>query len=112
MTRSKPGARRPAFSAAASAAALLLALLPAVAGCGDRQEESARMARRTMTVASVPDEPRAAAEKALPGVEFEDAWANVDGEGQLHSYELRGRAANGRIREVRVSPSGEVLERE
>ena len=70
------------------------------------------MARRTMTVETVPDVPRAAAKEALPDVDFEDAWANVDRDGQLHSYELRGRTAAGRIREVRVSTAGEVLEME
>lgn len=92
-----------------AALALLVALLPI--GCGE-QEESARMARRTMTVDAVPDGPRAAAKKALPEINFEDAWANVDADGQTHSFELRGRSANGQIREVRVSPSGEVLEME
>jgi hypothetical protein len=33
--------------------------------------------------------------------------------GKLHSYEIRGKnAADGKTREVRVSPTGEVLEME
>lgn len=108
MTHSEPEHRRRVGPAAA--AALLIALLPV--GCGGEAEESARMARRTMTVESIPDEPRAAAQRALPDITFEDAWANVDAEGALHSYELRGRNDAGRIREVRVSPDGDVLEME
>ena len=107
MTRSEPHRHG---RAGLAAAAVLLALLPI--SCGGRAEESSRMARRTMTVESIPDAPRAAAKKALPGVDFEDAWANVDNGGQIHSYELRGRTGNGRIREVRVSLAGEVLEME
>src|SRR5689334_1432675 len=106
MMPSEPRRRR----AAAPILALALAALPP-AGCGG-PEESARMARRTMTVAEVPDGPRAAAAEALPGIDFEEAWANVDAEGRTHSFEIRGRAKNGRIREVRVSPEGEVLEME
>jgi hypothetical protein len=81
-------------------------------GCGEKAEESARMARRTMTVESIPDEVRTVGQEALPDITFEDAWANVDAEGVLHSYELRGRNDAGRIREVRVSPEGEILEME
>jgi hypothetical protein len=53
-----------------------------------------------------------AARQALPGVEFADAWKNMDKDSTLHSYEIRGRTKNGKIREVRVSPSGEILEME
>ena len=41
------------------------------------------------------------------------AWKNLDRETKaLHSYEVRGRAANGKVREVRVSTDGKVLEME
>ena len=109
MTHSESHPRyRSGFSACVTL--LLLALLPI--GCGERAEESSRMARRTMTVDTIPEVPKAAAEKALPEITFEDAWANVDSDGEIHSFELRGRTDNGRIREVRVSLEGEVLEME
>jgi hypothetical protein len=53
-----------------------------------------------------------AAKKALPDVEFNDAWGNVDASGTVQSYEVRGRNAEGKIREVRVSLTGEILEME
>jgi hypothetical protein len=78
-------------------------------GC-DR--ESARLSRQTTTIAEVPDDVMNAARQAIPGVEFSDAWKNVEKDGKLHSYEIRGRTKNGKIREARVSPSGEILEME
>ena len=51
--------------------------------------------------------------KAVPEVKLDEAWKNLDGEGKLHSYEIRGRnPADGKIREVRVSVTGEILEKE
>ena len=81
-------------------------------GCGGPDEGEGRMARRTMTLDEVPRAARDAASKALPGITFDEAWGNVDRDGTLHSYEVRGRAANGRIREVRVATDGEILEME
>jgi hypothetical protein len=53
-----------------------------------------------------------AAQRQLPTVQFEDAWRNLDPKGKLLSYEVRGRGLNGKIREVRVSLTGEILEME
>ncbi|MFO0907638.1 MAG: hypothetical protein U0794_04630 [Isosphaeraceae bacterium] len=89
-----------------SVAAVSLGLL----GCGD--ELPAGFSRKVLKLEEVPTEITKVAEKSLPGVKFQDAWSNLDKEGKLHSYEIRGRAANGKIREVRLSPSGEVLEME
>ena len=60
-----------------------------------------------------PEPVREAARKAIPGVKLDEAWKNLDREGKLHSYEIRGRnPADGKIREVRVSLTGEILETE
>ena len=85
-------------------------LLVLIAGCGEI--ENLTLARRTMKIEDVPQSVRDAAQKALPDVEFKDAWKNVDRKGKLHSYEIRGRTENGKIREARVSPTGEILEME
>src|SRR5262245_51853260 len=79
------------------------------AGC---DTTSTRLSRQTTNIDEIPDNVMDAAKKGLPGVEFADAWKNVDKEGKLHSYEIRGRTKNGKIREARVSPSGEILEME
>lgn len=92
--------------------ALSALLLAAVfAGCSDALEPD-KYARRTVAVADIPASVMDAAKKDLPGVRFEEAWKNVDAEGKLHSYEIRGRAANGKVREVRITEKGEILERE
>jgi hypothetical protein len=69
--------------------------------------------RQTIELGTLPPVVSKAAAKALPQVKFEDAWKNVDRESKaLHSYEVRGRDKNGKVREVRVSATGEVLEME
>jgi hypothetical protein len=94
--------------------ALLLAaplgLISVMSGCGD--ELPAGFSRKVVEIKDVPGVALKAAKKAIPGVDFKEAWSNLDKAGKLHSYEIRGRASNGKIREVRVSPTGEILEME
>lgn len=82
----------------------------ATAGCGD--ELPSGYSRKVIALDDVPEPIMKTARKAIPGVNFQDAWSNLDKEGKTHSYEIRGRASSGKIREVRVSPQGEVLEME
>jgi hypothetical protein len=72
------------------------------------------MTKHAVVFEEVPELVRDAARKRLPrGVKINEAWKNLDGEGKLQSYELRGRnAADGKIREVRVSLTGQILEEE
>lgn len=70
------------------------------------------MSRKEVKIADIPDDVMSAARKSLPGINFNEAWKNLDRDGKLHSYEIRGRASNGKIREARVSPTGEILEME
>ena len=71
--------------------------------------EWAEAVSKALTEAEV-DRLLGAAKKALPEIKFEEAWQNLDRDGKLTSYEVRGRASSGKIREVRVSTSGEILE--
>ena len=61
-----------------------------------------------------PENVRTAATKAIPGVNFNEAWKNLEQGGKLHSYEIRGKnATDGKVREVRsFTFSGEILEME
>lgn len=93
-----------------AALALALMLSTAAGGCGEELPRG--FSRKTVDLGELPEPVMKAAKKAIPGVQFKDAWANLDAKKTLHSYEIRGRAANGKIREVRVSPAGEVLELE
>jgi len=81
----------------------------AVSGCGEHEEKE-EFSRRTITVKDVPAAVMESASKELPGVNFTEAWKNVDADSSLHSYEIRGRNAKGKIREVRVAADGKILE--
>ncbi len=81
-------------------------------GCGDGDEPRG-LTKQAVAISDVPEVLRKAAQKQVPGVELNEAWKNLDGTGKLHSYEIRGRnASNGKIREVRVSTDGQILETE
>jgi hypothetical protein len=81
-------------------------------GCGDR-DELPETTKQAIQIDEIPREVRDAAQKAIPGVKLNEAWKNLDRKGALHSYEIRGKnAADGKIREVRVSLGGEILESE
>jgi hypothetical protein len=87
-------------------------LVPGLCGCDD-DELPPGISKKAVSIDEVPDTLRAAARKTIPGVDFKEAWQNLDGRGKLHSYEIRGKqASSGKIREVRVSPTGEILESE
>ena len=81
-------------------------------GCGGEQERHRPYGRHAIEIAKLPKSIHAAAKKAVPRIAWEEAWEILDGAGKITSYEVRGRAPNGKIREVRVSPAGEVLESE
>jgi hypothetical protein len=56
----------------------------------------------------VPGPAIAAAQKQLPGVKFDAAWKEL--ERAKVAYELRGKHPQGKIRDVKVTPDGTVLE--
>ena len=106
-----PAARSIGLARGIALVLCLSAPLPiATTGCDN--DRPAGLSRRATTIKELPEPVLAAAKKAIPGVEFQDAWRNVDRESKLHSYEIRGRASNGKIREVRVAPDGHILELE
>lgn len=61
-----------------------------------------------LKMADVPEEILKVAEKELPDIKFDQAW-KTKFKGQ-DAYELRGKNNRGRVREVEVSTSGQVLE--
>jgi hypothetical protein len=91
--------------------AVLLSFALLLGGCGERDTKPTRF-REMLKIEEVPDDIMAVAKEALPGVEFSDGWKNLRPDGTFDSYEIRGRNAQGKTREVRVSPSGEILEME
>jgi len=90
----------------------LAAFAVGVAGCGDHDEPPG-LTKQAVKFDDVPENVRTAAKKAIPGINLNEAWKNLERGGKLHSYEIRGKnAADGKTREVRVSVSGEILEME
>jgi hypothetical protein len=92
--------------------AVLIAVSIGLPGCGEHDEPPG-MTKQAVKFDDVPENVRAAATKAIPGVTLNEAWKNLERGGKLHSYEIRGKnAADGKTREVRVSTTGEILEME
>ncbi len=78
-------------------------------GCEDHYPESQR---KVIKLDELPDNIMAAAKKALPGTTLADTWQNRSQDGKVESYEVRGKDAKGKIREVRVGLDGAILEME
>lgn len=97
------------------ATALLFCLVSwislAQTGCGD-QDVPLEFSRKVVPIVDVPAPVMKVAKSTLPGTEFTEAWKNVNRDGKLHSYEIRGKTSNGKVREARVTPEGKVLETE
>ncbi len=96
-----------------AAMALLLALA-ALPGCGDEHDRN--LSRVVVDFSTVPPAVLETARKEWPGVNFTDAWTNHErgkNKTAIHSYEVRGKdPQTGKVREVRVSLDGKVLEKE
>ena len=73
------------------------------AGCGEVFEKT-----EMVPIDKVPESVMTVAEEKLPGVKFETAWTEKDGEKIV--YEVRGKSKDGKTRDIKVSPEGEVLE--
>lgn len=58
-----------------------------------------------MTIDRVPSNVLKVAQDKFPDIKFDEAWKLDTG-----MIEVRGKAKNGKIREVEVSPVGEIVE--
>lgn len=91
---------------------LAVVLCLSLGGC-DRSDLPPGITKKAISFDQVPAPVVKAAKKSISNVDFKEAWQNLDAQGKLHSYEIRGRqASDGKIREVRVSLAGEILESE
>lgn len=93
--------------------ALVTAVLlsPGLSGCGE-EGVTASTVRKRIAVKDLPEPILAAARKELKDFEIQDAFENRENGKALQSYEIRGRNNRGKISEVRVSLTGEIIERE
>ena len=83
------------------AAFLIAAFL--LAGC-QRQEGTAPKSEY-ISLKSVPENVMKTAREKLPDVTFEKAWKTRKG-----NWEVQGKQANGKVRDIQVTPAGEVVE--
>ncbi|HEV3166489.1 MAG TPA: hypothetical protein VGZ22_20865 [Isosphaeraceae bacterium] len=72
-------------------------------GCGETRERG-----QNLRISQLPPKALEAAQKRLPEVSFNSAW--MEKEGGQATYEIRGMSKSGKIRDVKVTASGEVLE--
>ena len=83
---------------------LAAVLMLAACGCGERTHEAAD----AVPLEQVPGPAMKAAQKELPGVNFDAAWK--ESEGGKDAYEIRGKTKQGKVRDVKVTADGKVLE--
>jgi len=74
--------------------------LACLIGCSDRRKDDV-----AVPLDQLPEPVTKVAKEKLPDVTFEHAWKTRDG-----NYEVRGKTKSGKVRDLQVSPSGEVVE--
>ena len=78
---------------------MMLALV-FVIGCGEKTPKG-----ENVELDKVPEPVMKAAKEKLPDVKFDQAWKTPNG-----NYEVRGKAKNGKVRDIQVKPDGTVVE--
>ena len=82
---------------------VLALLCLTIAGCGEVFEKT-----EMVPIDKVPETGMKVAKEKLPGVKFDTAWKEKDGDKTV--YEVRGRSSDGKTRDIKISPEGSVLE--
>ena len=78
---------------------MMLALV-FVIGCGEKTPKG-----ENVELDKVPEPVMKAAKEKLPDVKFDQAWKTPNG-----NYEVRGKAKNGKVRDIQVKADGTVVE--
>ena len=78
-------------------------LMLLITGCGEAFEKT-----EMVPIEKVPEPVMKVAKEKLPGVKFDTAWTETEGDKTV--YEVRGKSADGKTRDIKVSPDGSVLE--
>ena len=79
---------------------VMLLVLMLVVGCGEKTPKG-----ENVELDKVPEAVMKVAKEKLPGVTFDQAWKTPNG-----NYEVRGKAKNGKVRDIQVKPDGTVVE--
>ena len=78
----------------------LVVLMGLIVGCGESEPKGANV-----PLTDVPEPVMKVAREKLPDVTFDQAWKTPTG-----NYEVRGKATNGKVRDIQVKPNGDVVE--
>lgn len=78
-------------------------LLGLALGCGEREERPV-----ALSLDEIPEKALETARAKLPDVRFDGGWKEE--EGGAVAYEIRGRDRVGKIRDIKVTTDGRVLE--
>jgi len=79
---------------------LLIVFSVLMAGC-----EHETPSGQNVPLDKVPPGVMGVAKQELPGITFEQAWTTPTG-----NYEVRGRDKNGKVRDIQLKPSGDIVE--
>ena len=74
-----------------------------VSGCEEGLEQT-----EMVPIDKVPEPVLKIAQEKLPGVKFDSAWTEKEGEKVY--YEVRGKSADGKTRDIKISAEGAVVE--
>ena len=80
---------------------LVVVVCCAVCGCGGFSPPK----KTNLELTDVPADILKIAREKLPDVKFDTAWQMSNG-----TYEVRGKAKNGKVREIDITPDGTVVE--
>lgn len=72
-------------------------------GCVDAFDKT-----EMIPIDKVPESVLKVAKEKLPGVKFDSAWTEKEGDKLF--YEVRGKSADGKTRDIKISPDGKVME--
>jgi hypothetical protein len=78
---------------------MLLVLLVAL-GCSKKDKKA-----ENVPLDKVPPNVMKVAKENLPNVTFDQAWKTTNG-----NYEVRGKEAGGKVRDIQITPDGKVVE--
>jgi hypothetical protein len=82
-------------------AILAAVVLAAAVGCGGAAGQN----RTDIPLSEVPENVMKVAKEKLPDVTFDKAWRKKNGE-----YEVSGKDKKGKVREIDITPDGQVTE--
>jgi hypothetical protein len=80
-------------------------LVGAVVLCGCQKAAEHTPDETVVALDQIPSAAMDAAKKKLPGVKFDTAWKTENG-----AFEICGKTRQGKIRDLQVTSTGEVLE--